>query len=100
MALQDDEGMTDAQLKEHEDANEFALIFGEFVNNMNDKPKRLAVAQLMREHRTIQQNMMRFVMFFVEAMSQQSFDLRNEASIELAKAIMQIDVRTRTLPRI
>lgn len=77
----------------------FAEQFSAFVNNMNSDPRRVAIAKLMREHRTIQQNMMRFCMSFIENMAQQQPDLRNEASVALAKKIMQTtDSQDRALP--
>jgi hypothetical protein len=83
-----------------EDAANFVQVFSTFCNNMNDEPQKLAVAALMREHRTIQQKMMRFFMLFVENMAGQSYDLRNEASVKLAEQIQQIPDRYRILPNV
>lgn len=79
---------------------EFAKVFSEFSNNMNDSAKKEAIEKMMRDHRTLQQNMMRFCMEFIEAMSNQQYDLRNEASVKLAKEIMEIDSVDRILPKV
>ena len=78
----------------------FAAEFSNFVNSYSRKPKEVAVSKMIRDHRTCQQGMMRFFMQFVEAMATNGHDLRNEASVELAKAIMEIDSRKRILPNI
>jgi hypothetical protein len=82
------------------DGEVFADQFSRFVNNMSSEPKKAAIAKMLRDHRTLQQGMMRFFMQFVEGMANNQHDLRNEASVELAKAILKIDDRTRILPRI
>jgi len=79
---------------------EFARVFSDFCNTMNREPRKEAIEILLQEHRTIQQNMMRFFMQYVEGMAKNSFDLRNEASVELAKAIMDLDARKTALPYI
>lgn len=79
---------------------DFADVFSNFCNSMSREPKTHAVAKMLRDHRSIQQNMMRFFMEFVEGMAKNGSDGRNEASVELAKAIMEIDARKRALPRI
>jgi hypothetical protein len=83
-----------------EDADNFVRTFSDFCNNMNSDARKLAVAKLMREHRTIQQNMMRFFMMFVEQMAGQSHDLRNEASVNLALEIQRLPDRVRFLPHV
>lgn len=90
------------QIKENQmsDGEAFADQFSRFVNNMSSEPKKAAIAKMLRDHPTLQQGTMRFFMTFVEGMANNRFDLRNEASVELAKAILKIDDRTRILPRI
>jgi len=88
------------EYKEEQAGQEFAREFSSFVNNMSGGPRKVAVAQLLRDHRTLQQGHMRFVMQFVEGMAEQNSDLRNEASVNLAKAIMEIDPQVRALPKI
>jgi len=70
----------------------FAKQFSDFVNSFsNDDIQFVAVDQMTREHRTIQQNMMKFFMKFVDEMAKQAdegrYDLRNEASVKLAQHI-------------
>lgn len=79
---------------------DFAEVFSRFCNDSRRDPKKAAIAKMLREHRTIQQNMMRFCMQFIEGMANNGHDGRNEASVELAKAIMELDSRKRALPYI
>lgn len=88
------------QQAQAEEGQEFARIFSQFVNDMRNEPKKAALAAMLRDHRTIQQNMMRFVMLFIEGMAEQECDLRNEASVALAKEIMAIDPSVRALPKV
>jgi len=53
---------------------------------------------MLRDHRSIQQATMRFFMEFVEGMAESGSDLRNQASVDLAKEIMKIDSKKRVLP--
>lgn len=83
------------------DGEKFATEFSNFCNDMRRDPKGVALDNLMREHRTIQQSMMRFCMAFIARMADQRSDLRNEASVELAKQIMErTDYEKRALPTI
>ena len=92
--------MVDEKNQSHEEfAEEFARRFGNTVNRMG-YPQEEIVAQMLREHRTIQQEFMKFFMHFVEEMSKNTSDLRNEASVALAKEIMAIDEMKRFLPHI
>lgn len=60
-----------------------------------------AVALCMSEHRTIQQNMMRFCVAFIEEMANQGFDGRNQESVLLARKIVEnTDAFDRYLPYI
>lgn len=77
---------------------DFASLFGDFCNTYNRKPQKIAVAKMLKDHRTNQQNMMRFCMMFIEEMAKQDSDGRNEASVELAKEIMNLDSRKLALP--
>lgn len=86
---------------EREDGEAFAAEFSNFCNTMSGLPQGIALDLLMRDHRTIQQNMMRFCMAFIARMADQSYDLRNEASVELAKEIMErTDYASRALPKV
>jgi|TARA_R110000737_G_C14294568_1_gene434782 hypothetical protein len=79
---------------------QFANDFSNFVNIMNnDTDTNEAVQDMLYDHRTLQQSMMGFFMKFVEGMAKsENFDGRNEASVELAKSIMEIDESVRILP--
>ena len=73
---------------------EFAKAFSRFVNVMcNDEASAEAVEILVTDHRTLQQNTMRFFMEFVKAMAGRPYDHRNEASVKLAQQIMEIEDR-------
>jgi len=80
---------------------EFANAFSNFCNVMAQAPKAVAIDKMLRDHRSIQQNMMRFCMAFIARMADQSSDLRNEASVKLANEIMEnTEYASRALPRI
>ncbi len=71
-----------------ERGEEFAKQFSSFVNSYSLDANEYAVAKMVRDHRTLQQNMMRFVMLFITEMAKNGSDLRNEDSVELAKKIV------------
>lgn len=80
---------------------EFANAFSNFCNSMSNAPKGVAIDKMLRDHRSIQQNMMRFCLAFIARMADQSHDLRNEASVKLANEIMEnTEYASRALPRI
>jgi len=81
-------------------AEDFAAEFSDFATSYNSESKKLAIQRMLRDHRTCQQSMMRFFMMFVEGMAESRSDLRNEATVELAKEIMKIDSKIRILPHI
>jgi len=79
----------------------FGRAISSFVNNMDDDPQIEAAQIMARDHRTLQQNTMRFFMMFVAEMAlQEHTDARNDASVRLAKKIMEIPERDRALPYI
>lgn len=82
------------------DGEQFAKTFSNFLNNFSMKPQEVAVEKMLREHRSLQQTMMRFFMLFVAGMAKNSSDGRNEAAVNLAKEIMGLPERTRNLPKI
>ena len=92
----------EAAVRDQNQADEgeaFAGVFSSFCNDMRNKPKEAAIDKMMRDHRTIQQKMMGFCMAFIERMAEQESDLRNEASVRLAKQIMErTDYEARALP--
>jgi hypothetical protein len=81
---------------------EFIDSFSDFVNNMSDEPKFEAIELMTREHRTLQQSMTRFSIWWLERLARYQdfeFDLRNEASVRLAKEFVEnIPVEERALP--
>lgn len=97
---------TDVDIQElpfviREDGERFAEEFSNFCNDMRKGPKSVALEKMMREHRTIQQNMMRFCLAFIAKMADQNHDFRNEASVKLAKEIMErTEYESRALPYI
>jgi hypothetical protein len=82
-----------AEYDPEKEGKDFANAFSKFVNNMNRTPKKVAIEHMLRDHPTLQQGMVRFFMEFMEGLSKQNGDLRNEASRDLAKKIMQIENR-------
>jgi hypothetical protein len=91
--------MTERKTDE-EIGEQFAADLSTFCTSYSRQPKEFAVAKMLKDHRTCQQSMMRFFMQFVEKLAESGSDLRNEASVELAKAIMEIDSKKRILPYI
>jgi aspartate/glutamate racemase len=77
---------------------EFAQEFSHFLNTLGNKRLEDAADAMMNEHRTLQQAGMRFFMMYAERMAKQNHDLRNEASVKLAKAIMELPPKVRCLP--
>ena len=89
------------QQKVVEEGEAFAKTFGEFVNRMaGEGQRKAAIAAMLRDHRTLQQNSMRFCMEFIGEMAGQESDLRNEASVVLAGKIMEIPSNERILPSV
>jgi hypothetical protein len=80
---------------------EFAAAISRFVNG-NKSATATAVRKMVREHRTIQQGMMKFFLVFVEEMAKKEgasdIDPRNEAAVACAKRIMEIDLQDRVMP--
>lgn len=69
-----------------------------FVNNYGHSDELFAKL-LMREHRTLQQSVMRLFMVCIEEWSKQEHcDLRNEATIALSRKILSLLEEDRCLP--
>jgi hypothetical protein len=81
-------------------ANEMAEAISNYLNNFSKQPADELVEQLLRQHRTLQQCFSRFCLRWFERVAEtpHGFDLRNEASVGLAKEILKIDLRKRALP--
>jgi hypothetical protein len=72
-----------------ETGREFAREFADFVNTMGDGREEHAIKKMLREHRTLQQSMMRFCMKFIEGVAaHKCYDPRNVASVMLAREIV------------
>ena len=80
---------------------DFADAFSSFVN-CNSNSRLVTAAKLAsQDHRTLQQKMMVFCIAFIENMAINRTDARNEASVDLAKKIMETTTeRDRILPYI
>ena len=79
----------------------FANNFSEFVNSSLNPDVDEAVQAMLRDHRTLQQSMMGLFMKFAEEMAKSEHcDMRNQASVKLAKSIMELDESLRVLPSI
>lgn len=79
------------QLREAQEAREAtqaADALTDYVNVMGRKYGAF-VAAILRSHRTLQQNVMRMFMQLVKAWSESRYDGRNEATVKLAKEIME-----------
>jgi len=78
---------------------ELGREFSRFLNGMgNEAEVNAFVETIARDHRTLQQLAMGVFMRFAEEMSQGGHDLRNAASVGLAKRIMEIPEEERWLP--
>jgi hypothetical protein len=80
---------------------QFADTFSKFVNSSLTPDVDEAVQAMLCDHRTLQQSMMGLFMKFAEEMSKSEHcDMRNQASVKLAKSIMKLDESVRVLPSI
>ena len=77
--------------REKQENEEFFRLFSKHVNRMGRNDDSVVKA-MANDHRTLQQNYMRFFMAFCKEMAKQEYsDLRNEASVELAKKILPLN---------
>lgn len=72
------------------DGVDLARAFSKLVNSSNRIAKKRAMEDMLREHPTLQQGMVRFFMEFMDELAEQNGDLRNEGSRKLAKEIKKI----------
>ncbi len=77
---------------------EVAKMLSEFVNVMNNKEEiKEAIELMLRDHRTLQQNMMRFMLSYIVEQARRYnsgdremfFDMRNDGSGKLASEIVE-----------
>jgi len=82
-----------------EHAVEVAKLISSFVNNFGCDEKTF-VSTMLREHRTLQQSFTRLCVMWLEELAKSpDFDLRNEASVLLARRFVQrLDHVDRALP--
>jgi len=76
----------------NKDVEALAEQFSRFVNGHSGSSYQQVAEILLRDHRTLQQSMMRFCMVFIEGMARKEetqTDLRNEASVVMAKRIVE-----------
>jgi len=74
---------------EQEAGEVLANQISKFVNGAGGSDMQKAVDVLAGQHRTLQQCTMKFFMMFIERMAGNTSDLRNEASVALAKKIVE-----------
>jgi hypothetical protein len=81
---------------------EFSAQFSQFVNSSGCKTMLEQARASVRDHLTLVQSKMRFCMLYIEEVARAPYtDLRNEASVKLAKKIMAAtDECDRALPLI
>lgn len=90
------ESLQEWEVKEKEVGEEFAETLSKFVNIMNgDERQVYAILKMANQHRTLQQNMTRFCVGWLEHLavlskdSDRYSDLRNEDSMKLAKEFVE-----------
>ena len=88
--------MNDHSSYEKNRAERAASDLAAFVNQFGHDDQAFAEA-IAREHKTLQQSLMRLMMRTIEAMSEVVPDDRNAATVELAKDITKI-AKGRYLP--
>ena len=83
-------------------AKDMAEAITSYLNNFSREPTDQLVEELLRQHRTLQQSFSRFCLRWFQRLAEapHGCDLRNEASVELAREIMKIDPQVRALPLI
>jgi hypothetical protein len=74
---------------ERKSTEEVVQTLSDFVNSFNCEYEDFA-KEVMGEHRTLQQNIMRlFIATIQEWAKQENFDLRNEDTVKLCKRIIK-----------
>jgi hypothetical protein len=85
--------------EDSKEAHELAQAISRYLNVMGDDRLGNLIVELGRDHRTLQQKFTRVCMLWMEHLSkQENYDLRNEASVMLARRIMDLPARDRALP--
>jgi len=82
--------MEDYEAKEKKMVKDAVNNLSNFVNKFGAPDKKFA-QEVMNEHRTLQQSMMRLFLATIEEWSKQTqYDLRNEDTIRISKKIMSV----------
>lgn len=86
----------EALIKERtqQEADELGRKLSDFVNTFNDAEVAEALGRAVRnQHRTLQQNTMRFVISLLQGwardLEENRYDARNEATVRLAKKLLE-----------
>lgn len=70
---------------------EMAEQLAQFVNTFNTVRMEACAQAMVHQHRTLQQSMTRMFLRFMELQAQEDdYDLRNQASIRLARKIVKL----------
>ena len=76
-------------------AVELAGKLEDFANSFSDSENKIVATHIMRSHRTLQQGVMRLFLTMCKdwAANEEAdfYDLRNEATVKLAKRIVELD---------
>lgn len=93
--------MTDYEKKEFERELQQKKVACEIIqklsrtsNNMTFNPREFAellATQFIREHRTLQQGMIKVIAEFISIVAEQHTDLRNQAAIDWCKEVKKIE---------
>ena len=86
--------------KEKQEVQQIIKELFRFVNKF-DVPMEEFAQQVIYQHRTLQQNLMRLMIEVIDKWSQQeNYDLSNEKTIKLSKKIMEAIKEDHYLPRV
>lgn len=73
---------------------EMADYMADFVNTLSDSDNKPFAKEMTNKHRTLQQGAMRLFLSLCEEWAEQEkagrYDLRNEATVKLAKRILEV----------
>jgi len=100
------DGLADWEHRDKEAGEDFADVFDKFVNVMGEDRQAYAIKKMTRCHRTLQQSFTRFMVAWFEELatmgeSAGTTDLRNEATMRLAKSFVEnVPVEDRALPTV
>ena len=99
-----DLALRDSVKRKEEEGKEFGASIMRFINKTNSSSLEIksAIHVMANDHPTLQQDLMRFFLMFIEELSNKdATDLRNKDSINLAKEIIkEVSESDRILRRI